>query len=215
MFLLSFLACEAFYIGVEEEIIEDITEEVSPPLQIDIDWDEDMLRIKASNVEGYGNIEFGLIESSDECEADLLDGCWTGEDCYNGYLAPEGLEGLSRYKACHAIPNTDSEFGDTYFISSLRYSSETENVLTLDDAIENTNVPVGNGNTAFPAPSEDYSYETRVTYYIKAEMIGEEGENPERCWTWGVNPSYFDALECNTPLPASLDDDLHISLELE
>ena len=143
-----------------------------------------MLRIKASNFAGYGNIQFGIIESSDECEADLLDGCWTGEDCYNGYPAPEGLEGLSRYKACHDIPNTDSEFGDTYFISSLRYSSEIENVVTLDDAIENTNVPVGNGNTAFPAPTGDDSYETKVTYYIKAEMIGEEGENPERCWTW-------------------------------
>ena len=215
MFLLSFLACEAFYIGVEDERTEDTAEELTPPLQIDIDWDDDVLRIKASNVEGYGNIQFGLIESSDDCEADLLEGCWTGEDCYNGYPPPEGQEGLSRYNACHSIPGTDSEYGDNSITSSLNYSTVIENVETLDDAIENTNVPVGNGNTAFPAPTENFNFETRVTYYLKAEIIGEEGENPERCWTWGVNPSYFDALECSTPLPVSLNNGQHISVTIE
>ena len=215
MLILSFLACDAFYINVDEETTEDTAEELRPPLQIDIDWDEDFLRIKASNVEGYGNIRFGIIESSDECDADLVNGCWTGEDCYNGYTAPEGQENNERYRQCHSIPNADSEYGENSWVSTLAYSSGIDNVITIDDAIENLNVPIGNGNTAFPAPTDALSYETRVTYYLEAEILGESGENTDRCWAWGVQPSYFDAKECDTPLPVSLPNGQHISLVLE
>ena len=219
MFLLSFLACEAFYIGVKDEAVEDTAEIISPPLQIDIDWDDDFLRIKASNVEGYGNIKLGIVEVSNECEDDLENGCWTGEDCHNGYPPPEGQESSERYTQCHLLPSTDAEYGNNSWVSSLAYSSQIENVATVDDAIENLNVPIGNGNTAFPAPTESLNYETKVSYYLQAEIIGEEGENPIRCWTWGVDPSYFDGLnpelQCNTPLPVSFHGGQNISITLE
>ena len=215
MFFLSFLACEAFYIGIEREVVQDTATPLSPPLQIDIDWDADQLKINAVNVEGYGNIRFGIIESSDECTADLLNGCWTGEDCFNGYPPPEGQEGSARYASCHSIPSADSEYGEDSFVSTLNYSTAIDGVETLLDAVQNLNVPVGNGNTAFPAPNASLSYETQVTYYLEAEIVGEEGENPNRCWTWGVNPSYFDALECDTPLPVSIQNTRHLSLTLE
>ena len=216
MFLLSFLACEAFYIGVEDAVIKDSATEPTPNLIIDIEWGEDVLSISAKNTEGYDNIQFGIIESSSECESDLVDGCWTGEDCYIGHTPPEGQELNARYNQCHDLPSTDAEYGDNSWTSKLEYSSNHyDDIITIDDAVENTSITVGNGFTAFPAPTADLSYETMVTYYIKAETIGADGVNPERCWAWGVDPSYFDILECSTPLPISEKNSPTIRLSFE
>ena len=219
MFLLSFLACEAFHIGVEDTNVEDSATEPTPNLIIDIEWDDDMLRINAENITGYDNIKFGIIESSSECDADLVNGCWTGEDCYIGHTPPEGQESNPRYTQCHSLPSTDSEYDDSgygSFSSELEYSSNNFNdIVTIHDAVENMSVTIGNGNTGFPAPTDDLNYETMVTYYLKANIIGADGTNPERCWAWGVDPSYFDPLECNTPLPISLGNSPMIRLSFE
>jgi len=182
------IGCEQFHILVDEDTAVDTAEEVLVPNpSIDITWKPEGLELLIANGAGY-EFEFGMVESSTECSIDTEYGCWTAEDCISGYISPQ--ETFSHIPYCHPL----EDVGDT-----LDYSSSLIGVITgsVDDYV------IQGEQTAFPAPSDDMSYEFAVTYYLKAISTG--SDPTIECWAWGVNPDHFASEGCKSPIPVRLD----------
>ena len=202
MLLFTFLACDTFYILVPEDtaVETDTAEETRLNPVADIDWTADRLLISISNGSGY-EFKFGLVETSTECSIETQYGCWTAEDCgaphsvhEGGYTNPQGT--ITHNSYCHPL----SEIG-----TDLEYSENLYSVINGDEAI-------GEGKTAFPAPTDETSYEFQVTYYLQATEIG--GTSETECWVWGLDPDHFADRNCKVPIPMSDDSTRHVVLEL-
>jgi hypothetical protein len=204
MILLTFLACETFHILVPEDtaVITDSAEETRLNPVADIDWTADRLLISITNGSGY-EFKFGLVETSTECSIETQYGCWTAEDCGSphsvhtgGYTSPQSDPNLDHGSYCHPL----SEIG-----TDLVYSENLFSVINGDEAI-------GEGKTAFPAPTEELSYEFKVTYYLQATEIG--GSSETECWVWGLDPDHFADRNCKVPIPMSNGSTRQVTLEL-
>ena len=177
--ILFFLACDTFsFLSTEEDSATETTAPTPNP-EADIDWNEEQLVLKIKNGDSI-QLEFGIVETSDECSADTVYGCWTGESCSatSGYISPDGSS-IGPY--CHPVGTTGV---------TLEYSANLTDVM---DGVTGTNVIEG-GRTGFPAPTEEESYEYKVTYYLN-------NTNSQDCWVWGVNPEYFEEQNCTFPVP--------------
>ena len=188
MIIFSLLGCDAFHLFPEEdsgvETVEEDTVVLNPIA--DIDWTEEKLLITIQNGSGY-TFTFGIAETSTECKVDTQYGCWTAEDCGSGYLSPQGDYPHQAY--CHNLSEVGGE---------LEYSESIYSVI----AELNENYVVPGKETAFPAPTEDDSYEFQVTYYLQAVENGSAGAETE-CWVWGLDPDHFADRNCKVPLPMS------------
>ena len=200
MIIFSLLGCEAFYLNPEEDSGLDSAEEDTIVLNpvADIDWTAEKLVINIENGSGY-EFTFGIAETSTECGIDTQYGCWTAEDCGSGYLSPQGDYPHPAY--CHPL----SEVGE-----ELDYSESIYSVI----AGLNENYVVAGKETAFPAPTEDVSYEFQVTYYLQAVEIGNAGSETE-CWVWGLDPDHFSDRNCKVPLPMSSTSTQRVVLPLD
>lgn len=184
--LLFTAGCDQFYLNVDEDTALDTGEvELSPNPTIDISWTEAGIEIQLSNSAGY-SFTFGIVESTAECAVDMDYGCWTAEDCLNGYSSPDGDFIHSVY--CHPLDHSGT---------TLEYSdSLTEVIQGRDDVIQGT-------KTAFSAPTDDSTYEFSVTYYLQAVATG--SNSTVECWSWGVNPDYYVNEGCKSPIPIRFD----------
>ena len=184
--LLLASGCEQFYLNVDEDTAVDTgEEELTPNPTIDLEWTEAGIEIELRNGSGY-EFQFGIVESTNECAMDTEYGCWTAEDCVNGYITPQ--ETFAHPVYCHPL----SQSGTT-----LEYSDSLVDVITKTDEV------IQGSKTAFPKPNEDSSYEFSVTYYLQATSTG---ANPTiECWSWGVNPDYYTDEGCKSPIPVGLD----------
>lgn len=154
-----------------------------------IDWQEDGLVLSIQHGEGH-NFYLGIIESTEECSNNSLYGCWTAEDC--GEEPWTGANGtFVRGPWCHSAGDTGT---------TLTYGEGIINAI-------NGSAFVDDKTTAFPAPTEDNSYEFKVSY-ILIDQISQD------CWAWGVDPYYFDDRNCKFPVPTLLDSPNLIQLEL-
>ena len=199
MIVLYLIACESFHLFVPEDTGFDsgIEEEITLNPVADINWTDEFLGISIENGDGY-EFYFGLAETSTECSINTQYGCWTAEDCGSGYLSPQGTNQHNPY--CHKL----SEIGE-----ELEYSESLYSVI----ARLNDNRVVPGEKTAFPAPTEENSYEFQVTYYLQAIEIGNSNAEPE-CWVWGLTPDYFSDRNCKVPLPMSNNSSRRVELPL-
>jgi hypothetical protein len=183
--LLFASGCEQFYLNVDKDTAVDTGEEaLTPNPTIDLSWAETGIEIELNNGSGYEFV-FGMVESTTECSADTEYGCWTAEDCINGYITPQ--ETFAHPSYCHPL----SQSGTT-----LEYSESLVAIITKTDEV------IQGSKTAFPKPSEDNTYEFSVTYYLQATSTG---ANPTiECWSWGVDPDYFINEGCKSPIPVRL-----------
>mgnify|MGYP001327390065 CR=1 FL=1 len=184
--LLFTSGCDQFYLNPDEDTATDTAEEeLAPNPTIDLSWTEAGIEIELTNGSGY-EFTFGIVESTIECAADTEYGCWTAEDCINGYITPQ--ETFAHQPYCHPLAQSGT---------TLEYSESLVSIITkTDDIIEGK-------KTAFPAPNEDSTYEFSVTYYLQAVSTG---SNPTiECWTWGVDPDYYISEGCKAPIPVRLD----------
>ena len=185
--IITILGCEQFHLFVEEDTGIDTAEEtiVQNPT-IDINWGSNSIDIEIQNGSGY-DFEFGITESTTSCSIDTEYGCWTAEDCLSGYITPQ--ETFSHPPYCHTLLDSGG---------SLTYSSSLMGVITgtVDDYV------IPGERTAFPAPTEELSYEFSVTYILKATSTG--ADPVSECWTWGVNPDHFSSENCKAPIPISI-----------
>ena len=203
MFLFSFLACETFYLFQEEDSA--VTEDdivITPNPIIQIDWGDiddpnnTHLNISIQNGLGY-EFYLGIIESTEECLIDPDYGCWTGESCLEDYVSEELNVQISN--RCHLLNNGSEE--DHTLVSELEfYSGEDGLHGFINSNIGNATEVLSNEQTAFTAPSSSINYEFQVTYYLRANIIGEAGAEYD-CWAWGVNPNFYESENCNTPVP--------------
>ena len=148
----------------------------------DIDWNADQLVVKISQSDPeFHSLVFGIVEQTDECLNDTVFGCWTGENCDSstGYVSPD--TSINRGPYCHPL-NLDGVI--------LSYSESLEAVING----ETGNNVVPGSRTAFPAPTENESYEFKVSYYIGNLSNGD-------CWAWGTKPEIFESQGCKYPLP--------------
>ena len=200
MIVLYLMACDAFHLFVPEDTGGDSanTEEMVLRPVVDIDWLPNVLSISIENGVGY-TFAFGLAETSTECSIDTEYGCWTAEDCFTGYLSPQGTNLHNSY--CHPL----SEIGKT-----LEYSADLNAVISRqgEDSVAE------GGQTAFPAPTEEESYEFKVTYYLQATKVGDPNAETE-CWVWGLDPDHFEEKNCKVPLPRSSNSSRRIQLNFE
>ena len=193
MFFIAFAACAPFHLFVEDDTATDTAQtELTPNPTVDIDWLADHLAITITNGQGYA-FEFGLTESSQECSIDTEYGCWTGEDCFSGYVTPQGTYAHISY--CHPLREDGGE---------LEYSTGLIEVITGS----NNSYVIPGTRTAFPSPNANQSYEFEVTYFLRATSVG---SNPvTKCWAWGKDPDHFLSLNCTIPLPI---DNTHLVLQ--
>ena len=156
----------------------------------DIDWLEDKLVLTIQNGDGY-DFYFGLVESTENCSQDTTYGCWTAENC--GEEAWTSVNGtFTRGPYCHPA-------GDIGV--SLDYGDGIMN------AINGSSFVANGQQTAFPAPTEEDSYEFKVSY-ILIDRISQD------CWAWGVDPAFFADQNCKYPVPTSLETPNRFRLEL-
>jgi hypothetical protein len=179
--LLFFCACDSlpFLSKTDTGDTGDTTLEAINKPVADIDWEEGNLVLNITNGDDI-QLEFGIVETTTECAADAVYGCWTAENCdsSSGYTSPDGTP-IGPY--CHPVSSTGV---------SLEYSANLTDVM---DGVTGTNVIAGM-RTGFPAPTEEESYEFKVTYYLN-------NISSQDCWVWGVNPTYFETSNCTTPVP--------------
>ena len=187
MLAFIFLSCNSDKSDSAIEVLED-TSPIPNPIA-DIDWNEDKLVLTIQNGEGH-DFTLGIIESSDSCNVDITYGCWTAESCSEEpWTSVDGnyIEG----PYCHSA-------GDAGV--SLDYGGGILSVIAGDSFVTNT-------QTAFPAPTEESSYEFQVSY-ILIDRISQD------CWAWGVDPFYFNDQNCKYPVPIMLDTPKHWRIEL-
>ena len=184
-FLFTF-GCDQFYLNGDQDIVVDTGEEdLTPNPTIDLEWTDAGIDIELRNGSGY-EFRFGIVESTDNCSINTEYGCWTAEDCINGYISPQ--ESFAHPVYCHPL----SQSGTT-----LEYSDSLVDVITKTDEV------IQGVKTAFPKPTEDSSYEFGVTYYLQATSTG---ANPTiECWVWGVDPDHYTDEGCKSPIPVRLD----------
>ena len=204
--LLFTAGCDQFYLNVDKDTALDTGEvELSPNPTIDVSWAETGIEIELSNGTDY-EFTFGIVESTAECAVDTDYGCWTAEDCLNGYSSPDGDFIHSVY--CHPLDHNGTK---------LTYSKSLTKVITRDDptihrdphnaqslfsGIAEYSVTPGS-QTAFTAPTDEFTYEFSVTYYLQA--VGTGSDSTVECWSWGVNPDYYVNEGCKSPIPIRLD----------
>ena len=181
--LLLISACDRFPVGQEEDTATDTaqTTEESDHLPVaDVNWNQDGLQLTILNGENH-DFYFGLVESTESCRDDTAYGCWTGENCGDstGYMSLDEEIQLGPY--CHPAGITGV---------NLFYSESIYAVITGNDYVAQGQ------QTAFPAPTEEESYEFSVTYYLEDGITGE-------CWVWGVDPTVFEERSCKYPLPVA------------
>ena len=193
--LFVFLAC----IATEEDSATPLLEQEYVPTVAKVTWDNNTLKIsivgskrnlideETSNDIGVGSeYRFGIVESRSaqggSCLEQSVYGCWTGEDCSGTpYVAPSGQSITNK---CHTVSTVvESDEQSTNIEEEFEYSTSIESYISQPDLSSST--------TAFPSPSTE-KYEFRVTYFLEDVETGE-------CWAWGVDPSYFDAQNCDYP----------------
>lgn len=193
--IFALIAC----IATEEDSAIPVVEEEYTPTIAKVTWDNDTLKISiqgakrnlidedTSNDIGVGDeYQFGIVESRSadggSCLEQSVYGCWTGEDCTGtAYVAPSGQSITNKCHSVSAIIDSDEQ--STSIEETFEYSLSIESYITQPDLSSST--------TAFPSPSTE-KYEFRVTYYLEDVETGE-------CWSWGVEPSYFDDKNCDYP----------------
>jgi hypothetical protein len=180
--------CEQFHLFVDEDTAVDTGEDLlTPNPSIDVTWADGGIEIVIDNGTGF-DFQFGIVESSQSCSIDTEYGCWTAEDCINGYITPQDTFAHAPY--CHPMGDSGA---------TLAYSESLIDVITSTTG----NLVVPGVQTGFPMPTEESTYEFEVTYYLKAVSTG---ANPtEECWTWGVDPDHFSDAGCKAPIPIRLD----------
>ena len=184
---LLFGSREQFYLNVDKDTAVD-TEPEEIPLNptIDITWAQTGIDIEVKNGIGY-TFTFGIIESTEDCANNEDYGCWTAEGCLNAYSTPEGAEEHQHPSYCHPVGDVGG---------NLQYSESLENV------IQNIDFVTPGSKTAFPAPTDENTYEFGVTYYLRA--VSTSSNPTDKCWSWGVNPEYYTEAGCISPIPVRL-----------
>ena len=183
--LLQFIACTTFHLFEDEAVIMDTGDEIlTPNPTVDLDWNLDALHITFANADNY-EFRLGIAETSNECSIDMEYGCWVAEDCLHGYLSPQGNFPHPSY--CHVLPGGES---------TLEYSNSLFGVMSG----QNGEMVIPGSKTGFTAPTDEFSFEFQVTYFLQATQAG---SNEVECWVWGNDPDYFRDQNCKVPLPIS------------
>ena len=193
--IFALIAC----IATDEDSAVPIVEQEYTPTVAKVSWDNNTLKLTiqganrniidqdTSNDVGVGGeYQFGIVESRSaqggSCLEQSVYGCWTGEDCSGTpYVAPSGQSITNK---CHTVSRViESDAQNTSIEEEFDYSISVESYIAQPDLSSKT--------TAFPSPSTE-KYEYRVTYFLEDIETGD-------CWAWGVEPSYFDAQNCDYP----------------
>jgi hypothetical protein len=192
--IFALIAC----IATDEDSATPTIEQEYAPTIAKVSWDNDKLRViiegpqrdlldqDTDNDKGVGvEYQFGIVESLGSTGNACLEqeyGCWTGEDCTGtAYIAPSGQSVTNK---CHTVNNVlRSDERSVQIEESFTYSNSVELYIAEPDLSSTT--------TAFPSPSTE-KYEFRVSYFLEDVETGE-------CWSWGVDPSYFDDQNCDYP----------------